>query len=161
MEKILSLLANNSANWIIAIATACLVIFAGVQVVILIMSIRESKKARKGQVFVEIIKIMNDLRPEWLKVYTLKSNYKKWGDPDRDGEVADRVGAELERVSFLCLKNITDRKHVKELYPGVFSKCWDVLEKYIKDERISRDEPRIRQHFQDFAQECKRHLADC
>jgi hypothetical protein len=126
MDKLIA-----TATIVIALATTGLLIFAIAQSRILQRSLAESSKARSASVLLEIYHIMSDLRPKWHELYNLPDDFKMWDGDQRT--LADSVGTELQRVSFLCVKGFVDPQFVMDGYAKVFVQCWDKLEKFIKD----------------------------
>lgn len=144
-----------------AIATLCLVIVALVQLVLLRRSLVESAKARSASVLLSIYRMMHDLRPSWLQLYTYPDDFQCWNQEQR--ALADRVGTELQQISYLCLQGLVDQRYVRGNWAGTFTRCWNKLEGYVRDYRIQCGEPPDlktgglqRKHFELFAQSCKK-----
>lgn len=144
-----------------AAATAGLVIFALVQWRSLRNSINESAKTRAASVLIDIYDIMQELRPKWHEVYAYPDDFKLWNDNQR--ALADQVGAQLQNVSYLCLKGLIDFDYVIDNWAGTFVRCWNKLEIFIKDYRVQAGEQADleegafqRRHFELFSRECQK-----
>ncbi|MBI4334748.1 MAG: hypothetical protein HY673_26135 [Chloroflexi bacterium] len=150
----------NVATGVTAFATVGLAIFALVQWQSLRKSVEESAKARSASVLLEIYDLMQDLRPKWHQVYAYPDDFKSWNDSQR--AVADQVGAGLQNISYLCLQGLLDPRYVIDNWAGTFVRCWNKLEKFIKDYRVQAGEPAEleegafqRKDFELFAKQCQ------
>jgi uncharacterized membrane protein YciS (DUF1049 family) len=122
---------------------------------------KEAVKARSVTVFLEIMSIMQDLRPEWHQVYALPDDYRTWTSSDR--ELADKVSAALQRVAYLTFSGFIDPDYVIEGWHAPFINCWQKLGPFIKAYRVDCGEPaelvegRIQQrrHFEQFVELCR------
>lgn len=129
-------------------------------------SYAEAEKARTASVFFELFQILNAPRPKWHELYQIPSDHTRWTHLQRD--LADHVGTELQRVSYVCLSGFIDPNYLMEGYAKVFVNCWQKLKPFVHAYRLSSGEPaeltpgvyQQRMHLEMFAQRCYEFLED-
>jgi hypothetical protein len=139
-------MGNAIYNWVIALAsvatagaTVGLVVFALVHWKAAGAATREASKTRSAQVLLEIYRILTRLRPKWHQLYGLPDEVASWTEKQR--KLADEVGTELQRVAFLCMKDLVDSEFVMESWGKVFVKCWYKLEPTLESIGINQANP--------------------
>lgn len=123
----------------------------------------ELKKQRSATVFIEVLHILEELRPYWHKSYTFPEDFKRWNKNQL--KIADKLSTDLQRISYLCSKDLIDADYVMGNHSKTFVRVWHKLEKYIRDYRIKSNEPPSieagayqRRHFEQFAKQCEEYL---
>ena len=144
-------------------ATAILAIYAGIQVWLLRNDVRESQISRDATVVLYVLGHMDELRDKWHALYALPQDHQTWNAEQR--ELADFVCVKLQQVAYLAESSLFDEGYLLENHAGVFYKCWQKLENFVMDYRVSCGEPRTigegafqRRHLEVFAQKCGKYL---
>ena len=158
------------AAYITAMATAILAVYAGIQVWLLRGQIRlmhedllESKISREASVVLNVLQRMENLRGSYHELYNLPSDYTLWNDQQK--KLADYVCVELQQVAYLAETGLFDQRYLADNYGGSFVKCWQKLEGFVRDYRISCGEPPTieegafqRRHLELFVNQAKKYM---
>lgn len=149
-------LATVVASWIAAISTIFVAIFVPCQ-------IRHAAKIHSTSIIFETNKILRKIRPLYQALWKFPNDFNYWDLKQR--EIADLVGVELQRISYLCIMGLVSKKVIMELQGKVFVDSWNKSEEWTKNYREEHGEPREikdgawrRKHFELFAEECKKYL---
>lgn len=139
-------MSGEFAAYITAISTVILAIYAGIQVWLLRGQIRlmhddlrESIMSREASVVLYVLQHMDNLRNKWHELYNLPEDYKLWNDQQK--KLADYVCVGLQQVAYLAETGLFDKRYLADNYGGTFVKCWQKLEGFVRDYRISCGEP--------------------
>lgn len=139
-------MSTECAAYITAIATGLLAIYAGIQVWLLrgqirVMrdDLRESLISRHASVVLYVLQHMDNLRDSWHELYSLPADHKMWNDQQK--RLADHVCVGLQQVAYLAETGLFDRRYLADNYGGTFVKCWEKLEGFVRDYRVSCGEP--------------------
>ncbi|HHT9109471.1 MAG TPA: hypothetical protein ACFYEF_14075 [Candidatus Wunengus sp. YC63] len=149
-----------------AVATFGLVAFSVFQWLSMRATVKESAKSRYAQLILSVETIMRQLEPYLCDLRKLPdaNQCASWGDKELQN--ANHVGAELQRVAFICEKGLIDAGYIMDGFGKDFVEAWNKLYLYIRQYRIhSRSEkPCIEEgaeflkHFEIFAIKCAKHF---
>lgn len=144
-------------------AAILLAIYAGIQVRLVHKDVGESKISRNATVVLYILEKMDELREKWHALYALPQDHRTWNA--RQKELADYVCMNLQRMAFLAESGLFHNRYLLENYAGVFHKCWQKLEGFVRDYREACNEPCTiekgalqRRHLETFAQKYGEYL---
>lgn len=145
-----------------------------VSVVIGYRSLRESAKSRDATLLIWATERMDTIRPllEQLRAapaYGSLNDIRAGSDfsapwsPELLGS-ANRVGIELQRLSYMANKGLISREHFIAMWGPTFVAAWEILEVPIKHRRLKNGEPMhlhegaySRRDFETFSMLCKAH----
>ncbi len=126
-------------------------------------SAREAYKARSSTAFLEVLSLLDKLRPHWHRAYAMREPVANW--TEEEATLADKVATTLERVAYISKSGLLDPGYIMDGYAKVFVQCWKKLGPWVYAYRTKCGEPETleaggyqRKHFELFSRECLAHL---
>ncbi len=147
---------SDFASVISAVATVGLVVYSIRQWRIMSAGVKESAKSRYAQLILSVADIMQKLEPDLRNIHNLMATQWSNWEPDKRLS-ADRVVGELQRVAFLCEKDLLDSKYILDGFGREFAESWNILYIYIGECRIRPNNRQFAEDFECVAKKCAKH----
>ena len=152
-----------SKEYIQIIAPIITIIPALVLSILAFLQLKQSSKSHSASVIIETSKIMRKIRPKYQELWGFPDDFHCWDS--KQNKIADLVGTELQRISYLCMIGLVDKKVIMDLQGKVLVDSWEKSKEWTKNYREKYHEPREikegawrRIYFESFADECRKYL---